>query len=135
MKQFNHLTIKNFFLYWLPPILWMLIIFYFSSHPRFGITHKFLFDFIIFKTLHMMEYGILYLLYFRAFYKTTQLPLPKIFLYSFLLALFYAATDELHQLFVPTREGRIRDIIIDGVGIGISYWWIKSKIEIFKKVL
>jgi VanZ family protein len=104
----------------------MIVIFYFSSRPRFGITHKFLFDFIIFKTLHMIEYGILYLLFFRAFYKTTKLSSSKKILYSFLLALFYAVADEFHQLFVPSREGRIRDIIIDIGGITIVYYFVKK---------
>lgn len=31
-------------------------------------------------------------------------------------SLFYAATDELHQVFVPGRAGRLLDICIDGAG-------------------
>lgn len=129
MKQFNNLTIRNFILYWLPPILWMITIFYFSSRPRFGITHKFLFDFVIFKALHIIEYAILYFLFFRAFYKTTTLPLLQQFLFSFLLAFFYAISDEFHQLYVPTREGKIRDIIIDTVGITLAYFYNKIKLQ------
>ena len=36
---------------------------------------------------------------------------------AILFSLFYAATDELHQAFVPGREGRPRDIFIDLFGI------------------
>jgi len=145
MKQFNNLTIKKFILYWLPTILWMLMIFYFSSHPRFDITYKFVFDFIILKALrfdfiilkalHMVEYGILYFLFFRAFYKTTTFSLSQQFFFSFILSLFYAVTDEIHQLFIPTREGRIRDIIIDMAGIGLAYYYIKTKLQLIKKML
>lgn len=127
MRQFKTLAIKNFFLYWLPPIFWMILIFYFSSQPRFGITYKFIFDFIIFKTLHIIEYGILYFLIFRAFDKTSQFSLRKKFFYSFGFSFLYAVFDEIHQTFVPTREGRIRDIIIDSIGIGLSCFLIKIK--------
>ena len=30
-----------------------------------------------------------------------------------MLAAFYAATDEFHQSFVPSREGRVHDVVID----------------------
>ncbi len=135
MKRSNSLKISNLILSWFPPVIWMIVIFYFSSRPRFGISHQFVFDFIIFKTLHLIEYGILYFLLFRAFYKTTNLPPSKKFLYSFLFALFYAITDEFHQLFVPTREGKIRDIIIDTIGIGLVCYYIKTKIQVLKETL
>lgn len=127
MKKINNLTINQFLFYWFPPIAWMILIFYFSSHPRFGITHKFIFDFFIFKTLHLIEYMILYLLLFRAFNKTTKFSLKKKFISSFFLAFFYAASDEFHQTFVPTREGRIRDVIIDTIGIILAYFLLKLK--------
>jgi VanZ family protein len=127
--------IKNFIFYWLPSIIWMLIIFYFSSRPRFGITHKFLFDFVIFKTLHMIEYGILYFLLFRAFYRTTTLSPSKKILFPLLFAIIYAVTDEFHQLFIPTREGRIRDLMIDSGGIIIVYYYIKHNLNFIKKYL
>jgi VanZ family protein len=130
MKKINY-----FILYWLPPIIWMVVIFYLSSRPRFSITHKFVLDFAIFKILHMIEYGLLYFLFFRAFYKTSQLYLTQQFILSFLLALFYAITDEFHQLFVPTREGKIRDIIIDMGGIILVYYFIKSNVNLIKKLL
>ena len=128
MKQSNNLTIKNFLFSWLPPFIWMIIIFYFSSQPRFGITHKFIFDFIIFKTLHIIEYGILYFLIFRAFHKTTRINLKRKFFYSFIFSFLYAISDEIHQAFVPTREGKIRDMIIDTIGITFSYFLIRIKI-------
>ena len=32
------------------------------------------------------------------------------------VAVLYAATDEFHQTFVPTREGCLRDVFIDSTG-------------------
>jgi VanZ family protein len=109
----------------------MMVIFYFSSRPRFGITHQFIFDFIILKTLHMIEYGILYFLIFRALHQTSQLSLTKKFLYSFFLAFLYAVSDEIHQSFIPSREAKIGDIIIDTIGISFAYYFIKIKKAVF----
>ncbi|MEQ8199438.1 MAG: VanZ family protein [Clostridiaceae bacterium] len=54
------------------------------------------------------------------------------------LCLFYAATDEFHQLFVPGRSAMFTDVVIDfsGAAMGtvlfyIGYYrvWIKRKQE------
>lgn len=34
-------------------------------------------------------------------------------------SLFFAATDEFHQTFVPTRGGTVWDVLIDSLGIGL----------------
>jgi hypothetical protein len=36
-----------------------------------------------------------------------------------LLALLFAASDEFHQTFVPTRGGTVWDVLIDSLGVGI----------------
>ena len=36
------------------------------------------------------------------------------------LAVLYAATDEFHQTFVPSREGCIRDVAIDSCGVALA---------------
>lgn len=127
-------TLKPFLFYWLPVLIWMVLIFYFSSRPRFRIAHESLFDFIIFKTLHMMAYGWLYFLLVRAFYKTTSLTPANIFLSSLLIAIFYAVSDEYHQQFVPTREGTLRDVLIDTAGIMITLWYLKNHHTLIKKI-
>jgi len=40
-------------------------------------------------------------------------------------AVLYAATDEFHQTFVPSREGCLRDVLIDSCGavIGLLLLW------------
>ena len=47
----------------------------------------------------------------------------------FLLAVCYAATDEIHQLYVPGREGSPVDVCIDSVGIllGIGFFSLVLK--------
>jgi len=107
-------------LYWIPPILWMILIFYLSSKSRFTATGEPLQDFLIFKALHMCEYGLLALLLFNALYNTIKHNVSFAIRYSGLISIVYAASDEYHQLFTPTRSGTLRDILIDGCGILIT---------------
>ena len=43
----------------------------------------------------------------------------------------YAATDEIHQLFVPGRSGQISDVCLDSIGvlIGVSLLWVITEIK------
>ncbi|OGK14550.1 hypothetical protein A3C98_02120 [Candidatus Roizmanbacteria bacterium RIFCSPHIGHO2_02_FULL_37_15] len=124
-------------LYWLPPIVWMTFIFYLSSRLRTSVTGEFLFDFLIFKMLHMVEYAILYFLLFRALYSinSQHFTINNKYLFSIIISILYAALDEFHQTLVPTREGKIRDVIIDTAGIILMYIYIKNKITTLKKYL
>jgi len=128
---------SRFIRYWLPPIVWMALIFYLSSRLRTSVTGEFLFDFLIFKMLHFIEYAILYFLLFRAFYSINnhQLTINNKFLFPVLLSILYATLDELHQTFVPTREGKLRDVIIDIAGIIFMYIYIKNYFKKVKKFL
>jgi len=131
--------------YWIPPISWMSLIFYLSSNHRVAITGTFTFDFVIFKSLHMIEYAILYFLLFRAFYSISnpstslrtnkQLTINKKLFIPVLLSVLYAITDEFHQTFVPSREGRVRDVLIDTSGILLMYIYIKNNLRVIKKFL
>ena len=119
-------TIKNIIIYWLPPVLWMVAIFYFSSQPHFSLTAENTLDFIVFKILHMIEYGLLYFLLFRGLCKTSSYTVSTMLFLAFFIGALYALSDEYHQSFVPTREGKIRDVIIDILGMGVVYWYIKK---------
>ena len=39
-----------------------------------------------------------------------------LFVITLIFCIFYASTDEVHQLFVPGRSGEIRDVLIDSGG-------------------
>lgn len=64
----------------------------------------------------MIEYGILFFLNYQGLKKSFSLKKERIFLLTLLLTIFYAMIDEIHQTFVPTREGRLRDIGFDSLG-------------------
>ena len=81
-------------------------------------------QFLIFKSLHIIEYGFLYVLWYRALRNTTHYKTKTIMCISFVIAILYAFTDELHQQFVPTREGRLRDVGIDTLGVCISIFTV-----------
>lgn len=136
MKRFFR-TIRNLVLYWIPPILWMGFIFFLSSQQRVSVTHTYVADFTIFKSLHMIEYAILYFLFFRAVYATGGNAITKKqkLIYPIILSVLFAISDEAHQLFTPTREGQIKDVIIDSVGILLMYEYVKRNLEIIKKLI
>lgn len=68
------------------------------------------------KLVHIVEYGILSLLYTFALTKTTDLPIKKIFWYAILLAFFYGLTDEYHQSFILNRTCKTTDAIGNLIG-------------------
>jgi len=119
---------KSIIFNWLPPIIWMMFIFFLSSQTKVSVTHQFISDFIIFKTLHVIEYSILYLLLFRAFYsiKNQKLSFNSKLILPIIIGFFYSITDELHQLRVPTRSGRLVDTGFDLIGIILMYTLIKK---------
>lgn len=112
--------------YWLPVACWMILIFIFSSRQRIEVSDIYSVNFIVFKTLHIIEYAILYILSFRAMkYSHTKINQTQWARWALVITLLYAASDEIHQTFVPTREGRLRDVIIDGLGGGLGWYTIE----------
>lgn len=71
------------------------------------------------KTAHFFEFAGLAVLAYNAFYRTcgAYKPLP-----SFALAAVYAASDEIHQIFVEERACRLFDFFVDccGAATGIA---------------
>jgi VanZ family protein len=111
---------KKFLKFWLPVIVWMGVIFTFSSIPdlKSGLKE----DFVLRKIAHILEFAILTFLLFRAI-SAQGGPAPggnKAVIYSLIIALFYAFSDEFHQSFIRGRECSFRDVGIDGVGILIT---------------
>ena len=88
-------------------IVWAAVIFMFSSIPSLT-TGLGTWDLILRKCAHLTEYAILGALLLRAVGRA----LP-----AFLIAVAYAATDEVHQHFVRGRHASPVDVLIDSVGI------------------
>jgi VanZ family protein len=97
---------------WLPVLVWAVVIFAFSSVPSLN-SGLGTWDTLLRKCAHMTEYAILAALLVRAIGS---------YAWAFALAVAYAATDEVHQLFVRGRHGSPVDVAIDAVGalIGLA---------------
>lgn len=93
----------------------MLVIFTFSSRQRIGVSETYWLNFAFFKVLHLIEYAFLYVLMLRAL-TSGKTPSKKSYSVALLITILYAISDEMHQTFVPTREGTVRDVIIDSIG-------------------
>lgn len=103
---------------WLPALLIMLVIFWFSAQPSSELLVFGWIDTVIKKGGHMIGYALLALSYWRAFdFK------PEKRWIAWSLAMLYALTDEFHQSFVPGRNPSLSDVILfDSTGALISLW-------------
>jgi len=108
--------------YWLPCLVWALVIFLFSSRPT-GVVSTFDWqDFIIKKMAHVVEYGLFVLLLYRAL-RSAGVKRRNAGLYSIFLAVLYGISDEFHQSFVPGRIPSVWDVLIfDHVGVLLGLW-------------
>lgn len=82
------------------------------------------------KTAHFTVYASLGALLYSCTLTYDNLNNKKKLIISFILAFLYACSDEIHQLLVPGRSGRILDIFIDSMGAicGISIVYIIFKL-------
>ncbi|HEU0038309.1 MAG TPA: VanZ family protein [Verrucomicrobiae bacterium] len=140
--------LRVFLKYWLMIILWFALIFLASSDAKSaGRSSRIIEPIVLWlfpqaspKTLeevvlgvrkcaHLTEYAVLALLFWRAFRKPDRNDTRP---WSWRLAgaallgvMFYAATDEVHQLFVPGRFGTLPDVLIDMTGgaLGLLALW------------
>ncbi|MBN1460713.1 MAG: VanZ family protein [Armatimonadetes bacterium] len=71
------------------------------------------------KSLHMIEYGVLALLATRWFVSLDKMTFDGAVGGSLVLSTAYAAGDEFHQVFVPGRTGASGDIVIDALGASL----------------
>ena len=136
--------------YWLPPILWLAAIFYFSTDSFSGentgsllynIAHWIVpsltveqfhpIHFAIRKAAHFIEYGLLALMLFRAFRSGSPIQWKWSWaIYSWLIIAVYALSDEYHQSFVSTRTASINDSFEDiagGTTALLVLWWMRRK--------
>lgn len=108
--------IKIFFLYYLPLIFWLGIIFYFSGIPDLKTGASSVSgEIFLRKGAHFLEYFILACLIFRIFFNLKKIKARDSFVATIVLALIYAATDEYHQSLVLGRAGKMVDVFFDSL--------------------
>lgn len=70
------------------------------------------------KILHFIEYSLFsFLLFFAFFTSKKEFFQKRVFLFSSLIGIIYAFSDEIHQRFVPGRSYDLFDFLADCVGI------------------
>ena len=95
-----------------PPLLLMGVIFFLSAQPDLN-SGLGTWDTILRKLAHIAEFGLLWLLWWRALgYGGHAVPA--------LIAIAYAVTDELHQTTVDGRHGSPVDVLIDSAGVALA---------------
>ncbi|MGH3991434.1 MAG: VanZ family protein [Pseudonocardiaceae bacterium] len=101
---------------WLPPLVLMGVIFFFSAQPSLDSGLGWI-DLVARKLVHFAEYALLCFLCWRPL--ATVMPASRAALTALLVASLYAATDELHQSFVDGRNGNPIDWAIDTAGAAL----------------
>lgn len=121
--------------YWLPAILVAIFISIFSTHyfsseetGRVIIpVLRWLFPFASHRALHVIHVGIRKLAHITEFAGFSIAVFHGVrgnrpgwrlnwAVYTVIVAIAYAGLDEWHQSFVPLREARVRDVVIDATG-------------------
>ena len=145
---------------WIPVVIWMAVIFFMSKQPAAesnNFSHAFTartmeaidriisidvdtstindmvphLNYWVRKSAHFIIYSILGILAAFALVKNGYK--HKAFGLSFLFCVLFAASDEIHQLFVPGRGGSLGDLTLDSLGAltGILFYFFvkKSKLK------
>ena len=112
----------SFSLRWPPALLWAAAIFYLSSQSRpLGRRWPSLPS----ALAHVFEFAVLAALLHRALAAEPQRR-QRAVAPAFVLTALYAASDEVHQLFVPERTASLAEYGLDllgaSLGLGVSQW-------------
>ena len=96
---------------------------------RFGIVVS---SHFVRKLAHALEYFGLALLLYNAYGLSFRTVQPAL---SFLTAVLYAASDEMHQYFVVGRACQLRDIFVDALGAAASVLLCTAVYWLFRKCI
>lgn len=148
--------VRSFLKYWLPALVWMCVIYGASGDQASNVHSSRLIGpvvrwllprlsepaveqvvFIVRKLAHVSEYAILAMLLWRAIRRPVRDDARpwrwRDAVWAVGLAALYAGSDELHQMFVPNRQGRLHDVLIDTTGAALGlllirlYCWARSR--------
>jgi VanZ family protein len=128
-------TLAQRFRYWIPAICVAILISLFSTHyfssertarfiypllrwifPAASPRMLHLFHVGIRKLAHITEFGVFSATVFRGIRSGRPGWRLDWAVWTFLIALAFAALDEWHQSFVPVRQASVRDVAIDALG-------------------
>ena len=132
-------------------ILWMNLVFGFSGQngeQSSGISYKIsmlitgnneeiakMIEPYVRKIAHFSEYAVGAILIYLLIYTFPKVSSKIRNISSIIITIIYAISDEIHQLYIPGREGKIVDVYIDTLGIITGILFINLIIKIFNKKL
>lgn len=140
---------------WIVVFIWMALIFFLSHQPAtasselssgvvqivVGVIKTIMpfidyepnkLHFFIRKGAHFFAYFMLGILVLNALSFGRDLTVRSV-VFTFLICVMYAISDEVHQLFISGRSGEVRDVLIDSAGasVGIGFYslikWVSSR--------
>jgi VanZ family protein len=146
--------LRSFLKYWLPLLIWLGVIFIGSTgvlsaeqtsrflvpflrwlYPQISIATILSIHLALRKLGHLIEYGILAVLLWRALRGTlTSTRNLAIASLVFMVSAVFAASDEFHQSFVETRTSSVHDVLIDSIGalLGLLIGWAFARRRVKK---
>jgi VanZ family protein len=101
---------------WAPPLALMALIFLLSAQPSLNSNLGWI-DHVGRKLVHASEYALLCFLWWRAL--RTVMDRVRALVPALVIAVAYAATDEIHQRFVSGRHSTWIDVLIDSMGAAL----------------
>lgn len=113
---------------WLPALVMAGVIFLLSAQSDTRLSPNPATDWLLRKTAHLIAYGMLA---FLALFALHVARAPRRTALALLIASAYAASDELHQSFVPGRSPEVRDVLIDvcGAAVGVIAWHALARVR------
>jgi len=88
-------------------------------------------NYIVRKLAHFTIYLVLGVLAYSCFLEY-NLSVSKTIVFTIIFCLFYAISDEVHQLFISGRSGRVFDVFIDSFG-SITGTFVYYLLKVLKK--
>lgn len=161
IERYDLMKLK--YISWLPAAILMIAIFYFSSKPADASNESSLpiaesilniyenitgrsyqeadrsellntINHLVRKGAHFCEYAV-FAMAIALHLHTLKLKRKGLFWLSVIITSLYAASDEVHQTFVPGRSGQISDVLLDTAGAftGALFFMLVVKLVTYRK--
>ncbi len=115
MRKLNLAVMPRWLRDYLPLVIWMVLIFALSHRSVLIDLENDASEITLYKSAHIFAYAILAWFWWRALSPERGVDWAVLFAALGLSAL-YGISDEVHQLFVPGRHGRVADVLFDASG-------------------
>jgi VanZ family protein len=125
--------------FWLPPVIWMGLLLLgsgallsepFTARLLIPILRGLfpwaqpetlrLLHFLLRKLGHLIEYAVLALLWYRAFFRGCLWTPGRATVWTLAISIAYAILDEVHQGLTTVRTGSPGDVVLDGTGMMLA---------------